>query len=365
MKHAAPTRRRIYPAAIVAGVVAAVLSPLAVNAATTTITRTDAQAAADVLTAYLAQPEPTVTVTETATVTASPTASTSGPSPSSTPTSSPLASATSTPTPTPTATGTIGGLRYAPPTLTNPVTIQIAASGGTYSAPATTDCIFVAPQVITGNVTLNGCDDRVFIGGIFAGRTSVPSGSYDTPNRGIRLYDTSSSQTGTDYLEGLWFKPGTYLSDAIQGAYRSTRNRTLIVQNVRVDSTTYGSKATVHADRLQLWGGPQNFHVNGLTATDARYQGIFMANDVNNARGAYTFERINLVGSSPSYCFTDLSRSRHDITASDVWCSGFAHVGTNDSYSNAPAGVRSGTTPDMVPASWWAGGAYTSPGYTP
>lgn len=357
MKHAAPTPRRVRPAFLAAAAVAfAVAIPSVVNAAGTTITRADAQAAADTIAAYLAQPEPTLTVTEagpTVTVTASPTTSPSGPGPSSTPTSSPSASATSTPTPS----GTVVASPFIAPTLNNPVTIQIAASGGTYSAPSTVDCIFVAPQIITGNVTLNGCDDRVLIGAVFGGRTTT-AGFTDTGNRGIRLYDTTSSQTGTDYLEGLWFKPGSYLSDAIQGAYRTTTNRTLIVQNVLVDSTTYGSKTAVHADTLQLWGGPQNFHVNGLTATDARYQGIFMANDVNNARGAYTFARINLVGSSPSYCFTDLSRSRHDITASEVYCSGFAHVGTNDGYSNAPAGVRSGTVADYVPASLWLGGTY-------
>lgn len=356
MKHAAPTPRRVRPAFLAAAAVAfAVAIPSVVNAAGTTVTRSEAQAASDTLAAYLAQPEPVVTITETVTATAIPTTSPSGPSPTSTPTSSPSASATSTPTPTP--SGSIGGLAYAPPVLTNPVTIQIAASGGTYSAPSTTDCIFVAPQIITGNVTLNGCDDRVLRGAVFGGRTTT-AGFTDTGNRGIRLYDTTSSQTGTDYLEGLWFKPGSYLSDAIQGAYRSTTNRSLIVQNVRVDSTTYGSKAAVHADTLQLWGGPQNFHVNGLTATDARYQGIFMANDVNNARGAYTFTRINLVGSSPSYCFTDLTRSRHVATATDVWCTGFAHVGTGDSYSNAPAGVKSGTVVDYVPASLWVGATY-------
>ena len=44
MKHATP-RRRLYPAAIVTGVAAAILAPLAVNAATPTISRTEAKPA--------------------------------------------------------------------------------------------------------------------------------------------------------------------------------------------------------------------------------------------------------------------------------------------------------------------------------
>lgn len=342
-RHEVRSARGVTRLAAGAGAVVLALGVTAsVGAATTAVSRSDAQSAVDTLDAYLTQPEPTTTVTATATL--------------SIPVPGPTVTVTATPSATVSAPAT---LPFRPPQLTNPVTIQIAAAGGTYSAPSTTDCIFIAPQVITGPVTLNGCDDRVWRGGVIGGRTTVPSGSYDSPNRGVRIYDTSSSATGTDYIEGLWFKPGTYLSDAIQGAYRVTSNRTLIVQNVRVDSVTYGSKAGVHADTVQMWGGPQNLHVHNFTATASSYQGIFMANDVNNARGSYTFSRINLIGkASPSYCFTDLSVTRHDITASDVWCSGFTHVGTNDSYSNAPGGVKAGLVADFVPASLWSGATY-------
>lgn len=361
MKHATP-RRRLYPAAIVTGVAAAILAPLAVNAATPTISRTDAQAAADVLTAYLAQPEPTVTVTETATVTATPTASPSGPSPSSTP--------TATPTPTPTVTGTVGGLRYAPPALTNPVTIQIAAGGGSYSASSTTDCIFVAPQVVTGPITLTGCDDRVFIGGIFQQSDTTPTGSYDSTRRGIRLYDTGSSATGTDFLEGLWFRAGKY-SDAIQIAHRST-SRTVVLQNIRIDAYTWGTQAGVHADTLQCWGGPSVLHVYNLTALRATYQGVYC--DQNDGRAApslrepWTFDNVNIVGVADTggarYMFADRRPGQTRATASNMWISGSPYSNA-DSFGNAPEGVRVGTVSDMVPAALWAGGAYTSPGYTP
>lgn len=356
------------PVSILAGGIAAVAATtltVAVVAAPTTITRSEAQAAADTLAAYLAQPEPTVTVTETVpgptvteTVTASPTTSPSGPSPSSTP----------TPTPTPSATGGIGGLPFSPPVLTNPVTIQIAASGGTYSASSTTDCVFVAPQVVTGPVTLTGCDDRVFIGGIFQQSTTTPTGSYDSTRRGIRLYDTGSSATGTDYLEGLWFRSGKY-SDAIQIAHRTTSRR-VVLQNIRIDAYTWGTSGGVHADSLQCWGGPAELHVYGFTALHATYQGAYCdSNDSRTqptTRGAWTWQNMNIVGDASTggarYLFADRRPAFTRSTASDVWIYGSPYNNA-DSFGNAPAGVKVGLVPDFVPASLWGSGAYTSPGY--
>lgn len=364
MKHAAPSTTRprwqFLAAPLVALVVAA---PVVVGAATTTITRSEAQAAADTLAAYLAQPEPTVTVTEagpTVTVTAVPTA---------TPTST-VPPVTPTPSPTPTVPPTgapVGALPFTPPILDNPVTLTIAAGGGTYSAPATRDCVIVAPVVITGPVTLSGCDDRVWVNGEFGGRTTT-AGFSDSGNRGIRLSDAGASATGTDYLEGLWFRPGTYLSDAVQIAHRST-SRTVILQNVRVDAYTWGTRSGVHGDTIQCWGGPSELHVYGLTARLAAYQGVYC--DAADGRSLpaqgdpWTFERMNIVGTNAAeqarYLYADREPGFTRATATDVWISGSPYNNA-DGFGNAPAGVKVGTVADFVPASWWADG-YVSPGY--
>lgn len=343
----------------------------ATSTAPSPITADQARAALASALAYVDQPVPTVT--ETVTVTAPAVTVTASPVPSSSPSVTPTAPAV-TPTPTPSPTGAIGGNLgiYAPPQLTNPVTIRIAASGGTYSAPATTDCIFVAPAVITGPVTLAGCDDRWFIGAQIGGRTSVPSGSYDSPNRGIRLSDAGSSDTGRDHIEGIRFLAGTYNSDAIQIAFRTTSNRTVTLQNVRVESTTYGSKAGVHADALQVWGGPKQLRVWGWVSLDGRYQGWYLDDSDGRTPPAtgpgWEFGNvfIRLTGPDASYALTQREAARVGTrNLGPVYTLGSKYsANSNPSYSSWPtSNLFEGQTPpvDYVPASLWASGAYASP----
>lgn len=358
------------PLAVAAAVVTAVAVGFgiqAAGAASGSVTPADARSALAVLGAYVDQPTPTVTVTETQTVTAAPVPTTVSP----TPTSYPSASATSTPSATP--SGSIGGVtaRYAPPVLTNPVTIQIAASGGSYSAPSSTDCVFIAPQLITGPVTIAGCDDRVFIGGQFGGRTSVPSGSYDSTHRGIRISDSGSSNTGRDHFEGLWFRSGTYLSDAIQIAFRSTTGRSVTLQNIRVDATTYGSKGGVHADTLQVWGGPSLLRVWGLVALTSSYQGFYL--DAADGRGlpaqssGWEFGNVYLamVGPNVSYALTQREAAWAGTrNVGPVYTVGQRYKANNDpGYTSWPtANLFESQVPstDFVPAAWFSGG-YRSP----
>lgn len=354
----------------IAGAVVAALAVggvVTASSQSTTVTADEARAAIAQLQAYVDQPQPTVTETVTATVTATPAPTTASPAPT---TASP---APSSPPPSPTPSGAIGGSLglYAPPVLTSPVTIQIAASGGSYSASSSTDCRFIAPQVITGPVTIAGCDDRVFIGGVFGGRTTVPSGSYDSPNRGIRISDAGSSNTGRDHFEGLWFRPGTYLSDAIQIAFRSTTGRTVTLQNIRVDATTYGSRAGVHADTLQVWGGPSLLRVWGLVALNASYQGFYL--DAADGRGlpqqssGWEFGNVYLamVGPNVSYALTQREAAWAGTkNVGPVYTVGQRYKANNDpGYTSWPtANLFESQVPstDFVPAAWFSGG-YRSP----
>lgn len=345
-----------------------------VAAATSTapalITQDQARGLAASISAFVEQPLPTVT--ETVTVTATPSPASSSPAPATTSAAPTPTPSTSSPAPSP--SGAIGGNLgiYAPPQLTNPVTIRIAASGGTYSAPATTDCIFVAPAVITGPVTIAGCDDRWLIGAQIGGRTTVPSGSYDSPNRGIRLSDAGSSDTGRDHLEGIRFLAGTYNSDAIQIAFRTTSNRTVTLQNIRVEATTYGSKAGVHADALQVWGGPKQLRVWGWVSLDGRYQGWYLDDSDGRTPPATgpgwefgnVFIRVN--GPDASYALTQREAARVGTrNLGPVYTLGSKYsANSNPGYSSWPtSNLFEGQTPpvDYVPASLWASGAYISP----
>jgi len=174
--------------------------------------------------------------------------------------------------------------------------------------------------------------------------------------------------TGPDHHQGLSFRPGTYLSDAVQIAHRST-SRTVILQNVRVDAYTWGTRSGVHGDTIQCWGGPSELHVYGLTARLAAYQGVYC--DAADGRSLpaqgdpWTFERMNIVGTNAAeqarYLYADREPGFTRAVATDVWISGSPYNNA-DSFGNAPAGVKVGTVADFVPASWWADG-YVSPGY--
>jgi hypothetical protein len=251
-------------------------------------------------------------------------------------------------------------LPYSPPTLTAPVTITIPAAGGTFSQPNNVDCLIKAPVKITGPVTLKGCDDRVWQGGIFGGRLTKPSGSYDSTHRGIRLSD--GSDTGTDYLQGLWFKEG-YLSDAIQIAHRTNNGRTVVIQDVRIDATLYGTKSGVHSDAIQAWGGPRTLLVYGFTAKKVGYQGWYL--DPCDSRTcptgvgtAWRYDNVNLeCATGCKYLYADRRPAFTKASASNFWIFGSPY-NNKDSFGNAPTGVQVGKVADFVPASKWSTGIY-------
>ncbi|MEK7571852.1 MAG: hypothetical protein AAB553_06270 [Patescibacteria group bacterium] len=265
-------------------------------------------------------------------------------------------------------------LSWAPPVgYENYTKVTVPTTGGTLNLTNGTDYQILAPNAITGPVTLVGGRNIVWIGGTFGGRTNVPSGSYDSPNRGIRISD--GSDVRIVFLEGLWFKPGTYLSDAIQFAIRTNNGTTAIVQNVRVDAINYGTQATVHADVIQAWGGPRTLLIDGLTAKHATYQGFYLdpadGRSVPSGSGEpWVTRRVNLEGDDrlggAKYLLADREPSLTKMTSDRVYTIG-AKFNSTDSFGSWPsAGLFQGATPpggDFVPASLWNGTSYLSPGY--
>ncbi len=256
-------------------------------------------------------------------------------------------------------------LPYTPPTGWKSFTpLVIPASGGSFTLDNSKDYLITANATVTGPITLTGGRNRVVMGLRLGGRKSQPSGSYDSTNRGIRLYD--GADVGHDYIEGLYGEAGSFFSDLIQVAHRSNNGRTVTVQNVRLDGTTFGSKATVHADVIQCWGGPRTLRVHNLTARNVTYQGFYM--DPADGRAlptgpgsAWSFSNINIEGTSTcKYLFADREPGFTKATASEVYISG-SPLNNADSFGNAPSGVKVGKpSTDFAPASLWAS-AYVSP----
>lgn len=292
------------------------------------------------------------------------------PSPSSN-TASVATSGTSTgtpPEPTPTTTGS-----WEPPADWESYTSYTApAGGGTITLESGKNYKIVAPNEITGPITIKGGRNIVWIGGVFGGRTTAPSGTYDSTNRGIRIYD-GDDVARTIYLEGLWFKPGTYLSDAIQFAIRTNNSVTAIVQNMRVDSINYGTKASVHADVIQAWGGPRTLLIDGLTAKHATYQGFYLdAGDgrtlPSGAGQAWVTRRVNIEGDSRTggarYLLADRQSAFTKMISDRVYIIG-ACCSSTDSFGSWPSsGLTQNAKPpggDWVPATLWNGTTYTPP----
>lgn len=264
-------------------------------------------------------------------------------------------------------------LSWEPPDTTGYTAQAIAAGGGTYTLDDDVDYVLTAASEITAPVKIVGGRNIVWIGGVFGGRTTVPSGSYDSTHRGIRISDGANPNLKrVIFLEGLHFKSGTYLSDAIQIALRTENETTVILQNIRVASTNYGSQPGVHADALQCWGGPRTLYIDGFTALDCRHQGFYLdgADGRTFPTGTgldWDVRRVNLVGGTGAkYLLVDRRPSFTNLVCDEVYTIGEAYDAT-DSFGNWPAtGLTQGAAPsggDFVPSTLWSGVTYTSPGY--
>lgn len=279
------------------------------------------------------------------------------------------------------STGTpITGLTWAPPDTTGFEPITVPADGGPINMRADTDYVLSPPSgdEITGPVSLNGGRNVVWKGGIHSGRTSVPSGTYDSSRRGIRISDSSlgaSAPTRVVFLEGHWFKPGTYLSDGIQIALRKENNTIVVLQNIRIDATNYGQQSSVHADAIQAWGGPMQLLVDGFTAKNCTYQGFYLdpadgRSMPTGSHSGWVFRRVNLAGSSllggAKYLLAIREPGYASITNDRVYTIGQGHSATDGFGSWPSSGLTQSANPpggDWVPSSLWSGGTYTSPGY--
>jgi len=279
------------------------------------------------------------------------------------------------------STGTpISGLTWAPPSTAGYEPITVPADGGPINMRADTDYVLSPPSgdIITGPVTLNGGRNVVWKDGVHGGRTSVPSGSYDSSRRGIRINDSSlgaSAPTRVVFLEGHWFKPGTYLSDGIQIGLRKENNTIVVLQNIRIDAYLYGSQATVHADAIQAWGGPMQLLVDGFTAKHCGYQGAYLdpgdgRSNPTGTHSGWVFRRVNLEGDSGArYLLAIREPTYANITNDRVYTLGQGASATDGFGSWPSSGLTQSSAPpggDWVPSSLWptgVGGGYVSPGY--
>lgn len=186
------------------------------------------------------------------------------------------------PTPSPPSTK----LSWAPPVLTNPITITVPDNQWLVKMDQTRDYILklghhraCAPKGDNrSGLWIEGGRNVVVIGG----RVSVPcySTSYGRGAVKVRF------ATGIVHLEGLLID-GAYLSD---GILISAPQATVQIQNVRIENV-HGTEGD-HSDLIQIQGSVNHLRVDRLTgSTD--YQGIFLYNDPGTKVGSVDLRNVN------------------------------------------------------------------------
>lgn len=189
-----------------------------------------------------------------------------------------------------TALADTDSVRWAPPTLTNPTTIQLG-QGVTHTVlDKSKDYIVKLPAYTkVGGTEIEGGHNVVIQGG----HISIPPNlTNDAARRGIYLKDN----TGTVHIEGVLIdaQPGA-ISDGID---ISAPDATVQIENDRIVKMS-GGLSTFHADVIQPWGGVKDLRIDRLTGS-SNYQGLYLAQDLGRI-GRVELSNINLSQTAGPY----------------------------------------------------------------
>jgi hypothetical protein len=157
-----------------------------------------------------------------------------------------------------------GPLRWPPPQLANPQTIQLGQGFSMlHLDPARDYVLQLPPARKLGGTFVEGGHDVIVIGGWI----TVPTGTTsDEQRRALYFKD----QTGIVHVEGVLID-GSGGGDA-DGIALHAPQATVQIENVRV-AGLHGSQATTHADVVQPWGGVGQLRIDRLTGTSG-FQGL-------------------------------------------------------------------------------------------
>jgi hypothetical protein len=200
-------------------------------------------------------------------------------------TSDPAKSADPTPSPSPTTSPGSGPLKWAPPAQSNPTTINVPVSGGTWNLAATQDATLVLPtnQVVTGRIQVNGGRHIRLIGGKMDG--SGITGTSGLAAAALVFNDMggpSPAVQPTVFIEGLHMDLSARTDKDLiwVGGWNSSTNRTtwarprLYLQNSLLQGANW-SGGSQHPDNLQ-----KNTPFQGVKAyqvtSESVYQGFFL-----------------------------------------------------------------------------------------
>ena len=185
------------------------------------------------------------------------------------------------------------GLRWAPPTLTNPTTIQMPSSGDVrLNLDVATDYIIQFPAVRHhGEVQIIGGRNIEIIGGA---NTIDPHSGIGTRN--IQLSDKSGVIDGRIiHIEGLDID-GSGGGEA-DGIGIGTPSAIVQLENVRITGLI-GHLSSTHADVVQTWGGVKELRMYNVTGA-SHYNDLYLRREnspLGPAIASVILDHVNMFG---------------------------------------------------------------------
>lgn len=172
-------------------------------------------------------------------------------------------------------------LTWAPPTLTNPITITLTATNNLPALAAGQDYIIKLPAVTrTKRTEISGGRHVVIVGGHVRLITSNQHGFVVKNGDAGRIV----------HIEGCLI---TAAAGAEGDAVDLNCPTSIVqIQNVRVEHLT-GTVSSLHADIIQAWGGSLECRVDHLTGS-SNYQGLFLIANYNSNHN-FIFKNVNMV----------------------------------------------------------------------
>lgn len=179
-------------------------------------------------------------------------------------------------------------LRWAPPALEQPKTIELTATSFVPQLDPKRDYIIKLPnEPRTKAVQITGGRNVVLIGGHITLENLDGQQAYDSQKRAIYI----KNNVGTVHIEGV-FIDGTN-SGEFDGVAIAAPESVVQLQNMRI-MEVHGTYRTFHGDVVQPWGGVKELRIDRMTAS-THYQGLQIDKDLQPI-GEEIIQNANLTG---------------------------------------------------------------------
>lgn len=206
-------------------------------------------------------------------------------------------------------------LTWAPPPLTDPITVEVPIDPYTIRLEPDQDYIVQMPaEPVLGAVSIDGGRNVVMIGG----EISIPwqgDEPYIAQRTGLKI----ANATGTVHIEGLLL----HGDDIGEGIQIDAPQAIVQIQNVAVlgiharDQVEFSDN---HPDLIQPYGSFRELRVDRFTGS-SDYQGFFLKCNSNCPFGPVTIKRVNLIGMPTARFLIWFDQESHTgpVVLEDFW----------------------------------------------